>query len=418
MARKRENEFVRCKHFCWLLKQRDGVWQADGRSNPSDAGRHSLGTRDRQEALSNLYDLDLVRAEDLGLVQRSSRPTDHHRILPLSDGRTLYEKHLSRPALMGGVRKSTQKRYRTVFDKFLQFCEEHVIQSWNAVWKETLLDYATSLEKKNRMPKTIETELTTIKQTVKWLIDEGHLPGKEPIVLPLKKANSQRAYCYSPEEISAMLVHCRQNSELAWLEEIVVALACTGMRISELASLRWSDVMLDTGMIRLTDEGGQYREDVGEGRRLKSGRSRSFPIHDDLRSMLNAKKRSGSPYIFLGPRGGRLNPDTVRTNLVNRVIKPVAAKTKVVKGDRTLAAGRLHSFRHYFCSQCANNNVPERIVMDWLGHASSDMIRYYFHLHDDESRRHMSKLDFLGTEGGRSAGETRGSFLDEETELE
>jgi hypothetical protein len=31
------------------------------------------------------------------------------------------------------------------------------------------------------------------------------------------------------------------------------------------------------------------------------------------------------------------------------------------------------------------------------------MIRHYYHLHDEESKRQMNKLDFLGGAGGRSA---------------
>ena len=43
--------------------------------------------------------------------------------------------------------------------------------------------------------------------------------------------------------------------------------------------------------------------------------------------------------------------------------------------------------------------------MDWLGHADSKMIRHYCHLHDEESKRRMDGLDFLGGAGGRSAGD-------------
>jgi hypothetical protein len=59
-----------------------------------------------------------------------------------------------------------------------------------------------------------------------------------------------------------------------------------------------------------------------------------------------------------------------------------------------------------FCSTCANNGVPERMVMDWPGHADSDMLRHDYHLHDEESMRRMDSLDFLGGAGGRSAGKT------------
>ena len=53
------------------------------------------------------------------------------------------------------------------------------------------------------------------------------------------------------------------------------------------------------------------------------------------------------------------------------------------------------------------------MVMDWLGHADSEMIRHYYHLHDEEARRRMDGLDFLGGAGGRSTG-GNGDQLNEE----
>jgi hypothetical protein len=72
-------------------------------------------------------------------------------------------------------------------------------------------------------------------------------------------------------------------------------------------------------------------------------------------------------------------------------------------GEKGFKDGRFHSFRHYFCSTCSNSGVPERMVIDWLGHADSEMIRHYYHLHNDEARRRMNDLDFLGGASGRSA---------------
>jgi integrase len=45
------------------------------------------------------------------------------------------------------------------------------------------------------------------------------------------------------------------------------------------------------------------------------------------------------------------------------------------------------------------------MVMDWLGHVDSEMVRIYDHLHDREARQQMAGLDFLGGAGGRSAGD-------------
>ncbi|SFJ27791.1 RNA 3'-terminal phosphate cyclase [Planctomicrobium piriforme] len=60
--------------------------------------------------------------------------------------------------------------------------------------------------------------------------------------------------------------------------------------------------------------------------------------------------------------------------------------------QRGFIDGRLHSFRHYFCSTCANAGVKERVLMNWLGHRNSKMVHRYYHLHDDESRRQMKQV--------------------------
>ena len=52
---------------------------------------------------------------------------------------------------------------------------------------------------------------------------------------------------------------------------------------------------------------------------------------------------------------------------------------------------------------CANNAVPEQVVMEWLGHADSDMARHYYHVYDEEAQRRMKRLDFLGAGTGSVA---------------
>ena len=91
-----------------------------------------------------------------------------------------------------------------------------------------------------------------------------------------------------------------------------------------------------------------------------------------------------------------LKPDTVRINLIRDVLTPLAEKFPATIGVDGFTDGRLHSFRHYFCSICAGSNVPEQVVKEWLGHADSRMVRHYFHLHDDEAQRQMRRVDFLG----------------------
>jgi integrase len=176
----------------------------------------------------------------------------------------------------------------------------------------------------------------------------------------------------------------------------LTALACTGLRISELASLRWADINLTNLKIILTDETAHGNEHGIGQRQLKSGRSRSFPIHHDLATVFTRMARKNA-FVFHGPRGGRLKPDTVRNVLVSKVLNEMASQFPSPEGAKGFVDGRLHSFRHFFCSFCANNDVSEFMIMEWLGHQERTMVKHYYHLGDRESQRKMSGLDFLGS---------------------
>ncbi len=415
MPKPRKFEQVRCTHFNWRLTNRGGKWYADGRSNTPDAGRHSLATSDKSEALKRLPEWDRVRAEDLGLVPRSAEGNSRGRPLPLAEGRKLYETHIARPRVTGGVRESTKRSYRSVFDKFIPFATAQGATVWNGVTANLLNGYAGHLEDKGYAHKTLVNELTTLKQAVKWMIQAGHLKGVKPIELKLRKAESLPAYCYRPKEVTEMLNHCRTHKTLGWVADVIITLACTGLRIAELVSLRWADIDLESKRLTLTDETGRSVKSGSTRRKLKSGRSRSFPIHPDLLDVLKRLPRKDA-YVFHGPNGGQLNPNTVRCFLVRDVIEPLTEKFPTPDGQQGFKDGRLHSFRHYFCSTCANNGVPERIGMTWLGHADSEMIRNYYHLHDEEAQRRMKQLDFLGDASGWSAGDNEDKLNKEDVE--
>lgn len=201
--------------------------------------------------------------------------------------------------------------------------------------------------------------LNTIKQIAKWLIRHGHLAGKSPIDLPVAKADGTPTYCWQAEEVEPIVEWCTSRPELVWLGQVIIALACTGLRISELASLRWTDLDLQNEKVRLT---AASRRKAADRRTTKSGRGRIFPIHRDSLDVLKTLTKTG-PYVFHGPRGGRLKPDTIRRILIRDVLTPLAERFLSPEGEVSFADGRLHSFRHYFCSTCANHNIPEQTGM-------------------------------------------------------
>jgi integrase len=380
-------------HFSWIIYQRDGVFYADGRNNSKPLGRYSLGVKTKEEIPERLYQLDDVlsssRTNPISL--KTKEP------LVLEEGRRLYMEHQSRPRSLGGVKTSSFKRYRAVMDKFIAFCKTEVkISNWDQVDTLVLEKYASWLDKNGYAYRTQYLEIICLKQVINWVVENELILKPAKINIKVSKARGSDTYCWMPGEVQAMTALCEANVKLHWLGGVIGALASTGLRISELASLRWADIDFENQRIQIKDESSLagIKKTKREVRTTKSSRSRSFPIHNTLQPILERLKvlKSRDDLVFHGPLGGRLKPDTIRNILKREVLSPLAVRFPVAGGAKGFNDGRLHSFRHFFCSACANNRVPEAMVMSWLGHQDSEMVRYYYHLHDDVARQFMSEV--------------------------
>lgn len=386
-----------CEYFVWVIYPRDGVWQADGRSNNPNAGRHSLGTRDENEAIKILKALDLRSAVHHRLADATILNRDRADELSLERGKQMYLEYVKRPSIRGGVRPKTVARYRTVLDKAIPIFQKQLVRSWNQLKPIHLDGYAAWLDGEQYLPRTQYFALTCIKTVLKYLIAEKLIPAECAFKMKLRKPKGTDTYCWLRAQVEAMVRYCEQDPNLTWLKHVIIGLARTGMRISEMAGLRWPDVDLERDFISLKDESSGKRHAAHDMRTTKNKQSRSFPIHPDLKGVLELLHRRGdvSGSVFTGPGGAPLRPDTVRVALINSVLKPLETMFPSGEDEIGFKDGRLHSFRHFFCSECSNDGVPEQTVMLWLGHQSSAMVRHYFHLHDPEAQMQMKKVSSI-----------------------
>ena len=396
MSKSKRNELITCEHFQWRIGLRsNGMYQADGRSNSLDLGRYSLGTRIRQEALEELRQLDQQIAIENHIIPVPKQAAAPSTSLRLEQGNKLYLDHVGRPTISGGARSGTIKRYRAVLDKFLKVMHERGVRQWADVTAGALDAYAAWLDDNGYEYATEYLELTTIKQVIGFLIAKKYLPESCRFEYPLKKPAGTDTYCYSAAEVTAMIAHCQAIPERIWLGDVIVGLAHTGLRISELAQLRLRDIDLVAGVIHLPDASLRgTRDDRASARRTKGKRERELPIHPTLREALKKIHHHNDGRVFHGPRGGILKPDTVRIALIREVIEPLSERFPATSGDPSFKDGRLHSMRHYFCSACANKGVPEQMLMDWLGHRHSSMVKRYYHANREEAQRRMQEISF------------------------
>lgn len=396
---KKRNDSVSCHYFAWRLFNRNGVYYADGRSGKYKLGKHSLGTREREQALRNLTQLDEAKAVEFGLAEAA--PTAAPPTTTIAEGWRLYFEHADSNPVMGGASAATIKRYSAVRDKHLQYCRKHGIEIWQTFNEQTLRQYGKWLAQSSA-DRTVYLELTLLKSVNNWLIEQKRLPATAKLVLALKKPQGTDTYCYSSAEVTAMVEHCRANKKLGWLADVIVGLTHTGVRISELAGIRWGDVHLDGGVLRIADERSSRRKcQAGTARTTKGKRSRTIPIHAKLRELLVSLPRHTDGFVFHAVRGGRIRSRNVLEQFLRHVIQPLKSKFKTPAGEIGFEHGRIHSLRHFFCSQCFLGGASEGEIKEWLGHADSKMVEHYRHLRSEDAQRKMNQIRFLERAEGR-----------------
>ena len=146
---------------------------------------------------------------------------------------------------------------------------------------------------------------------------------------------------------------------------MVLILATTGLRFSELRGLQWQDLDHTAGTARLTR--GFVKNYVTP---LKSAASRkAIPLHPSLMEQL-AKLREVSPYnqpeswVFASPKASGKVP-IWGTSLMEDHIKPAVKRAKVEKNVSW------HVFRHSLATTLAGDKEDVKTVQETMRHANS-----------------------------------------------
>jgi integrase len=388
---KKTKEVIQCDHFRWSLFRRGGVFYADGRVNKPNLGKHSLATRDVEEARENLRKLDRRKAVELQLISQEIADTEG---MPIAEGWKQYLADAAQPLVLGGVSVTTQKRYRAVQDKHIPYCARAGTTNWSQVTRKHVANYGTYLHKEGYGDATIYMECTLLKQLVKWLIEERHaLPQSARIHLSIRRSEDSSTYCFTQEQVEAMAAFCDQRPDLIWLRNVIIALAATGMRIGELMALRWNAVDMNAGVITVVDNRFSAKAKAsGALVTTKGRRSRTIPIHPELLELLRELPRRPDGRVFGAQKGGILDPDKVLRTLQKVVIAGLKGRFPTPPSQIGFAHAVVHSFRHYFVSEAFMAGATEGEVMSWVGHGDSRIVRRYRHVRPSNGNSSLLKI--------------------------
>ena len=145
-----------------------------------------------------------------------------------------------------------------------------------------------------------------------------------------------------------------------------------GLRVSELVTLKISDLFFEEGFIKITGKGNKQRfVPIG------SYTQKYIEIYkDNVRTHLNIQK-GHEDTLFLNRRGRQLTRAMIFT-----IIKDLAFKIDL---NKTISP---HTFRHSFATHLLENGADLRSIQLMLGHESITTTEIYVHL----DRKHLAEI--------------------------
>jgi integrase/recombinase XerD len=183
-----------------------------------------------------------------------------------------------------------------------------------------------------------------------------HEPRKLPVVL-------------SPEEVARFL----EAAPGVKYKAAFSAAYGAGLRVSEVASLKVSDIDSKRMMLRV---------DQGKGRK-----DRHAMLSPVLLELLRDWWRIARPKAWLFPGRDPLQP--MSTRQLNRACHAAAAMAEITKRVSP------HTLRHSFATHLLEQNTDIRVIQVLLGHAKVDTTALYTHIATNTIRAVMSPLERL-----------------------
>ena len=135
----------------------------------------------------------------------------------------------------------------------------------------------------------------------------------------------------------------------------------TGLRRGELLGLKWSDIDLEKGDLRVQRQIGRIDGKIIEMPLKTKNAYRTLPLSADAIDVLMQQRRKtgNSEWVFPSPTGGPMSPDSV-LHMLHRVLKR-AGLPKV----------RFHDLRHTFAMLSLKSGVDVKTLSGALGHYSA-----------------------------------------------
>lgn len=233
----------------------------------------------------------------------------------------------------------------------------------------------TVQEDRVRAPATVVRYMGALSHALNTAVNEWGWIDKSPMIGVRKpKVDNERRRFLSDEEIQRVLTVAK-GSENRFLYTVVLLALSTGMRLTEIMSLRWRNVLVEDG----ADMGLLVME------KTKNGDARTSPLAEDaFKAVMVLRDKARKDNADRVPANQLLFPsDTVEN-------KPVEIRKawETCRKRAELDDFRFHDLRHTAGSLLAMSGASTREIAEVLGHKTMAMAKRYSHL----TQKHLGSV--------------------------
>ena len=272
-----------------------------------------------------------------------------------------------------GLSVNTVSAYRRDLVKFERFAKKRKL-ALEGVSRDDLVDFLASLYREKLESRTVARHLVTLRNFFRFAQIQESIAADPSINLESPKIRRSFPGYLRLEEVERLLSQPDAKTALGMRDRAMLeVLYSTGLRVSELVSLRVSDLDSKTGCVRCIGKGDKERI-VPVGRKALSMVDKY--LREARPELLRQAKAANGPALFVNRRGVPLSRVGV---------------WKILSAYGRRAGLRValmpHMLRHSFATHLLERGADLRSVQLMLGHADISTTQIYTHVVEERLKQ-------------------------------
>jgi integrase/recombinase XerD len=272
-------------------------------------------------------------------------------------------------ALEKNAAPNTLASYKRDLERYVRFLDGEGITAPGAITVDITARFLQSLQADGLAPRSVTRSLSALRGFHRFLLSDGIVVADPTETLESPRKTRTLPGVLTRDEVERILeqpVHVKTDRKNLWVRDraILEVLYATGIRVSELITLRQAEVYADDGIVRVFGKGSKERlVPIGPSALQWIDRYRA-----ESRILL-VRRVAAQDALFLNMRGAPLTRVAI-WNMVQQYARRAGVTSHV----------HPHTFRHSFATHLLEGGADLRAVQEMLGHADISTTQVYTHI--------------------------------------